>query len=394
MPLPTSSLAKICDDIRGHVETLGRETSPPGWDVSVTIGAPGINLATKHSKNTLNLFFYRFEPFGFDADALPGEVHWLKAICIITAFGIDEDINDDSSVDYSSGTNELRMLSQVMRLFQEYPVMHIAGDHAGELWHTQFVPRPLADEQINQIWSSQGDTIYRPSVVYEIALVPIEPENPVAQAARVASMGVDAGADIRERYRQWPHDRDPRFPSASSIMINTENPQWAPAAVMVTGGAGDRTAHLSLHFEVPAGPGDAADFSSFPSIDIWIAGDTAKTEDLYLVGQLLQNPNEDQNSGRWQEIDDIDEISADVIELQMDQLPDPEPAVNAPSFVLETTHLTGLDPASHSWQLQVFVERRIQLDPLTNTWSDTSDPTRGLKIRSNPLLITITREAG
>lgn len=392
MPLPTSSLAKICDVVRGHIDTLGQETSPADWDVSVTIGAPGVNLATTHTRNTLNLFFYRFEPFGFDADALPGDVQWLKAICIITAFGIDEDVNDDDVVDFSAGFNELRMLSQVMRLFQEQPVMLITGDDAGELWHTQFIPRPLADEQINQIWSSQGDTIYRPSVVYEIALVPIEPENPVAQAARVASIGTHASGSMQNRHMSWPAGRETRFPMAASVSVDTANSQWAPAIVMVTGAAGDRTASLSLNFEVPNGVGDAADFSSFPAIDIWIAGDTGKTDDLHIVGQLLQNPDIDQNSGEWTEITAIDDITADVNKLDMDGLPDPQPDSSAAAFILQQSHWTGLDATNNSWQLQIFAERRIQLDPVTNTWIDVSGDDAGLRIRSNPLLITITRE--
>ncbi|WP_020588515.1 Pvc16 family protein [Desulfobacter curvatus] len=392
MALPTSSLARICDVIRGHVETLGLETTPVDWDVSVTIGAPGVNLASKHSKNTLNLFFYRFEPFGFDADARPGDVQWLKTVCFITAFGIDEDGDDDGEIDFSAGVNELRMLSQVMRLFQEQPVMLIGGDDTGELWHIQFIPRPLADDQINQIWSSQGDTIYRPSVVYEIALAPVEPNEPAAQAARVASIGVDAGGDIENRFRSWPGDRQPLFPAASSITVDTQNPQWAPAAVMVTGGAGSRTAHLSLTFEVTDGAGDEADFSDFPEIDIWIAGDTARTGDLYIVGQLFQNPEPDQNSGKWSQIDTIDEITADAQVLDMDALPDPKPAAGAAIFTLAETHLTGLDKTCRNWQVQLFVERRIQLDPMTNAWVDVSDPAAGLHIRSNPLLITITRD--
>ena len=103
MPLPTSSLAKICDVIREHVDTLGEDTSPADWEVTVTIGAPGVNLAGTASSNTLNLFFYRFEPFGFDADALPGDVQWVKVFCVITARGVDEDVDNNGTVDFTAG---------------------------------------------------------------------------------------------------------------------------------------------------------------------------------------------------------------------------------------------------------------------------------------------------
>ena len=393
MPLPTSSLAKICDVVREHVDTLGKETSPADWDISVTIGAPGVNLATAHTKNTLNLFFYRFEPFGFAADVRPGDVQWMKVICVITAFGIDEDSNDDGTVDFSSGFNELRMLSQVMRLFQEQPTMLISGDDAGELWHTQFIPRPLADEQINQIWSTQGETIYRPSVVYEIALAPVEPEIPVPQATRVASIGTHASSNMENRHISWPAGRETIYPTTTSITVNTSNQQWAPAIVMVIGAAGSREASLSLNYEVPNGVGDLADFSSFPEIDIWIAGDSTKSNDLYIVGQLLQSPDKDKNSGEWADIMTVDNITADVNKLDMDALPNPAPDVNAAGFVLIKNHWTDLDASNNSWQLQIFSERYIKFDAINNIWIDAATEDAGIRIRSNPVLITITRES-
>ena len=92
MPLPTSSLAKICNQVREHLDTLGQTPSPPDWDVTVTIGAPGINLPAVNNTNTLNLFFYRFEPFTFETSARPGDVQWIKMFCVITAVGMTDDL--------------------------------------------------------------------------------------------------------------------------------------------------------------------------------------------------------------------------------------------------------------------------------------------------------------
>jgi hypothetical protein len=394
MPLPTSSLAQICSVVREHVATLGETPSPPDWDVTVSIGAPGANLAAVNNRNTLNLFFYRFEPFGFAAAAQPGDVQWMRVFCVITAFGIDEDVDNDQTVDFSAGFNELRMLSQVMRLFQEQPVMLIEGDDPGELWHTQFIPHPLADEQINQIWSTQGDTIYRPSVVYEIALAPIEPQRPSSQAARVASVGSYADSDMRRRNSPWPAGRETLFPQVPSVNVDSSNPQWAPAMVMVSGAAGDRQASLTLHLEVPVGGGGLADFGSFPSVDIWIAGDPALVGDLTLVGQLLQNPDADRSSGRWVEIAPVPNLSADATGLDVENLPEPAPAPSATAFTLTQAHWSGIDNRNHSWQLQLFVERHIGYQPDTGQWVVLPNgATEGIRIRSNPLLITLTREA-
>jgi len=387
MPLPTSSLARICNQVREHLDTLGQTPSPPDWDVTVTIGAPGINLPAINNSNTLNLFFYRFEPFSFDTSARPGDVQWIKMFCVITAVGIDEDVDNDTNIDFSSGINELRMLSQVMRLFQEQPVMMIDGDNPGEVWHTQFVPHPLADEQINQIWSTQGETVYRPSLVYEITLAPVEPLVATAQAARVASVGSFAGSNMNNRNRPWPAGRETRYPTVPSVRVDSSNPQWAPAMVMVTGAAGNREATLALNLEVPVVAG-LADFSGFPGLDIWVAGDTALAGDLTLVGQLLQNPDAQRSAGHWQDIDPLLNLSADAALLDVENLPPP----GATGFMLTLGHWTGLDSSNNSWQLQLFVERHIRFQADTGQWIDVPHAAGdGLRLRSNPLLITVTR---
>ncbi|MBT4194861.1 MAG: DUF4255 domain-containing protein [Gammaproteobacteria bacterium] len=387
MPLPTSSLSKICNAIREHIDSLGLTTSPADWEVTVTIGAPGINQTSPVTKNTLNLFFYRFEPFGFAADALPGDVQWVKMFCIITAFGVDEDIDSDDRVDFSAGFNELRMLSQVMRLFQEQPVMLIEGDDSGEVWHTQIIQRPLADEHINQIWSTQGDTIYRPSLAYEIALAPIEPVTSSPEVARVASIGAQAHSNTQNQNLLWPTDTDTRFPAVPSITVDTSNPQWAPAIVMVSGTPLERQASLSINFQVPGNSADA-DFSSFPEIDIWIAGDSTKTNDITIVGQLLQNPDDDKSSGHWIEISPIENLTADVDSIDINSLPAPA----ATHFTLQQSHWTGISASNHSWQLQLFAERHIKYNAVTGLWTDTTANDADIRIRSNPLLISLTRE--
>ena len=162
---------------------------------------------------------------------------------------------------------------------------------------------------------------------------------------------------------------------------------------MLSGAAGGRKASLSVHFEVPNGAGGLADFSSFPSIDLWIAGDTSKNNDMRLVGQLLQNPDAADSAGHWQEISAVDNITADTNILDMAALPDPPPSADAATFALQQVHWTDIDAAANSWQLQLFAERYIKFDALNNVWADVgSDNAAAVRIRSNPLLVTITRE--
>ncbi len=265
--------------------------------------------------------------------------------------------------------------------------MLIEGDDSDEIWHTQFIARPLADEQINQIWSTQGDTIYRPSVIYEVSLAPVEPEIPTTQVARVASIGTYADSNIGNLHSPWPADRETRFPTAPSVTVDPSNPQWAPAIMMVGGAADDRQASLSLNLQVP-NAGLDADFGSFPEIDIWIAGDISKINDLNIVGQLLQNPDADNSSGNWSDITTIVDISADVDTLDVINLPAP----STTNFRLNQTHWTGVRETNNSWQLQLFAERYIRYNPATGVWADTTANNAGIRIRSNPVLITLTRE--
>jgi len=265
--------------------------------------------------------------------------------------------------------------------------MMIDGDNPGEVWHTQFVPHPLADEQINQIWSTQGETVYRPSLVYEITLAPVEPLVATAQAARVASVGSFADSNMNNRNRPWPAGRETRYPTVPSVRVDSSNPQWAPAMVMVTGAAGNREATLALNLEVPVVAG-LADFSGFPGLDIWVAGDTALAGDLTLVGQLLQNPDAQRSGGHWQDIDPLLNLSADAALLDVENLPPPA----ATGFMLTLGHWTGLDSSNNSWQLQLFVERHIRFQADTGQWIDVPHAAGdGLRLRSNPLLITVTR---
>jgi hypothetical protein len=356
MSLPNPSLAKICLEISKHIEFLGKNQNDLDW--KIITGAPGVNLAdTNIDTNTLNVFYYRFEPAGLNASTGVGDIHWMRVFCIITAFGFDD--NDDKNI---AGINELRMLSEVVRLFQEQPIKLFKGNN-DEDWHTQFIPRPLADEQINQIWSTQGSVVYRPSIAYEIALAPIEPLEPTPQSARVASIGFVADSDIKKRHSPWSDaQRDSRFPLVPSISIDISNPQWTPAIAMITGQNGRRLAHLTLSLEaVKIGP------VTIPDIDIWIAGDSNDT--VFLMGQLFQN-----NS--WQDIDIIPNVGVDTTMIDNENLP----PINGTNFKLLSTHWSGFDNTHKSWQLQLFAQRTITINNIE------------IRIRSNPLLIAIARD--
>ena len=90
MPLPQSSLSIICASISEFVRTGVQAAAN---NIAVSIGAPA-EMPESNDQHRLNLFFYRFEPYGFDADIRPDQIWRLRLFCMITSFGIAEDDTD------------------------------------------------------------------------------------------------------------------------------------------------------------------------------------------------------------------------------------------------------------------------------------------------------------
>lgn len=258
MPIPSSSLSIICDHVRDFVSS---GIGAPANGIDVTIGAPaGLQLGTDH---VLNLFFYRFEPSGFEAGAQPDLPWRIRMFCMATPFGIDE---ADGGTTVQAGENDMRMLGDVMRVFHENPVLPPI-DAGGIAVRTRIVFMSTTDEQINQIWSTQGDTHYRPSAVYEMSLTPIVPRDLAPEPAIVGAIGAEVRAD---------GDRHAGFtgavsgPPVEAVSIDTGDPGWEPALAFVYASA----LHRTLAFDVAS-----AEFAAFTP-QLWLAGDPGTPVDL------------------------------------------------------------------------------------------------------------------
>ena len=171
MPVPVSTLSQVCDNLRDVIRT-GIDAATR--DIEVTIGAPAVlgalDGATEHH---LNLFFYRFEPSGFEPGTHP-ELPWrVRMFCMITPFAINETVAGGT---VSAGENDMRILGDTMRVLHEAPILDPITVGGIDV-RTRVVFMSTTDEQINQIWSTQGDTHYRPSAVYELSLTPIVRRN-------------------------------------------------------------------------------------------------------------------------------------------------------------------------------------------------------------------------
>lgn len=224
MALPASTLSRVCRSVSDFVSD-GLDAA--NHSIHVTLGAPGgAPVSQTVDYHRVNLFFYRIDPFGFDSDGLPGETGWIRLHCLVTAFGLLED-------NISVGENDLRLLGEVMRLFHETPVL-APLDVDGESIQLQVVLQPLGTDDINHIWSTQGEIAYRTSVAYEMAVMPIIPRERAISSPLAGAIGTEVRGAMR---KQGPFGGSMFGVEPRPITVHTDSESWAPHIVFLYDGA-------------------------------------------------------------------------------------------------------------------------------------------------------------
>ena len=222
MAIPGASFhSDTTEIIRAH---LSAALFPIDSAYEVTVDSP--SGVKRHQdkvtdKGALNLFFYRFEPAEFFPENAANERWHVRAKCLVTAFSIDgRETIGGADTDVPAGQIDLRVLGSVMRHYHESPVI---VDAAKGL-HLEVVPGLLSSEEINQIWVSQHDVPYRPSLLYEFALLPVEPKKygkpslPVVAGGALKSVFARIGA---------PDPQDQASPQ-SPYMEGAQGDAWGP----------------------------------------------------------------------------------------------------------------------------------------------------------------------
>jgi hypothetical protein len=250
MALPASSLSQVCRAVADHVATsLAAATN----NIRVTVGNPATAVPGATEEHHVNLFFYRVEPNAFAPATSPGDRWLLRLWCLVTPFGLEED-------QVGAGDNDLRLLGGVLSAFHASPVLPPLSV-GGTTVRPQVVFQPLAAEDLNQLWSTQGDLAYRPSVAYEVALVPVPPTEPDLGGPLVGSIGFGVRAAEAGRH-------DPFLGTAWSTPVgvrhvDTRDPGWTPAICFVDDGRCVEIASFAL------GADELASFAP----RVWIAGE-------------------------------------------------------------------------------------------------------------------------
>jgi len=247
-------------------------------NVDITVGTPAAVAKDQQestNRGALNLFFYRIEPSGFYPGTGAQDRWYVRVRCLVTAFS--QATTEDASSTIPGGEIDLRILGEVLRYFNENPIIvpRSAAEDVGA--HLQVTFSPLSSEEINQIWSTQGDVPYRPSLLYEIALLPIEPRVRASPPLPVVAGGLNfqPGADI-EAARHTP------LPAPGTVWVSPrleigEGADWTPALSFVASGVA--TQYLSV--KTAAGL----------KVGVWIAGRAAAP--VHLIWQHM-------NRGAWE----------------------------------------------------------------------------------------------
>jgi hypothetical protein len=336
MALPDSSLYLTCQSV---ADALSSGIQANSNNIKIHIGAPA-DVSNKSEEIRLNLFFYRIEPSGFQAGSHPNEPWRIRLFVLISCMAANGD---------DQGIEDLRLLGMVMSYLHEHPVLSelVINDQTLRL---QAVFCPSTDEQINQIWSTQGDTTYRPSVIYEIALAPIMPLTRRGVPPRVGFTGLESGADMQRRFD--PFAGNLRGRPVRAAAVEGANPAWTPVICWVNGD--ECLSALAVDVE-------AVDPATFTP-QVWIAG--LPGAQVALEWQLWQEE-------QWQILAGGN-LAISSAAITPDDIPLGLPSVNLPAITLA---------GQQRWQLLLYATRHYQ--------AHSNAP--ALVLRSNPLLISLYR---
>lgn len=338
MSLPSSSLSVVC---RAVADFLRTDLEAAESSIQVMLGTPA-DAATDNGKHRLNLFFYQFGPAGVGQYPAPDEPWLIRMQCLVTAFTTKEG-------QISQGETDLMLLGNVMRLFHEHPIFD-AVDIDGTTFRLQAVFQPLSPDDLNHIWSTQHNTNYRPSIAYEMVLAPIMPKVRATGHPLVGALGLEARGTSSARHAAFTGTAGSSPVQPVQVDIALEG--WRPRVCFVKGQHCYQSEALALAGLDPNTP---------PTLQVWIAGDTATT--VTLAWQIW-----DSSSG-WSDFSEVHDVSPVTTWLDPD----------GPIPKTETLASLSLPFSDHAGQAVLCAQRSY-----TRAGTDTV-----VSVRSNPLLISI-----
>lgn len=190
--LEPNSLSRTARALRRYLaEALAMSAS------RILIGHPEAVLAEARQEpdaQHLGLFVYRTEIDGFPADGAHPAPVYLRLHCLLSTFSSDE--TGDGGQTTTAGEMDLRLLGGVVAALHQQPILDVE-DEQGRA-RLQVIPLNLDLEALNQLWANQGGIASRPSMAYELALLPLPLGQPADRRPRVGSLGVGVTTAARD----------------------------------------------------------------------------------------------------------------------------------------------------------------------------------------------------
>ena len=307
--------------------------------------------ANSEGKHYLNLFFYQVEYSGYPADGISDDPFYLQVNCLITPLGSKEPGPPQISV--SAGENDLRLMGEVLRLLHEEPILMV--NEGGETAQLQVVMHPLSLDDINHLWSNQGDVPYRLSVAYQLSLLPV----PLGAAEERSPLVEAVGTDVYGGMTVPPlppggFGLETAVPHLTSLSTDISRPDWQPHLIFL-----DNNGRLSYSLSFPLS-------GLPPALDVIVLGRAG--ESVTLGWQQW-----DAGAGPvpWRSVGTEQDVQAVTAAIDYEQT-DP----SLPSLVRKVVPV--IDVAG---QAVLYAERHF-------TRSDSTE----VVLRSNPLLLIVHEE--
>lgn len=197
----------------GVVDTILGLFGATNIQVTVNLPSQPETIATE-AKPLINLFFYKILPSGFHAGAGLTDPLMIRLHCLITPFSKDtsENIEGEEPNKIPEGEINLRVLGEVIRFFNENPVIGplSAGtsNGGGTQYTLESILRAPDMEEINHVWMMlNSDLPYRTSAVYEFSLVPIDPVKTPDPDSSVLEFGGELRPTLRTKHEPFTKDK-------------------------------------------------------------------------------------------------------------------------------------------------------------------------------------------
>lgn len=272
--LPVSALSNTANVLR---DLFLQEIDDLDAVAQIKIGNPEDTFADLKNteKNGLNLFFYSVKYDGYPADGLSSNPFYVRLFCLITAVGFQSQNSEGGTI--SKGENDLRLIGEVMNVLHKHPLISISDSNSGEIVaDLEVVPHNLDLDGLNHIWSTQGDTSYRLSVAYEMALAPIPLSRAIERSPRVGSFALAVHGEAKqEPLPSVGFGLESSTPDVPVVTIDTGKTDWSPHLCFV--GTDEENRKICLYsYLFQLGSDALTDFQ--PAL--WIATDPNARIDL------------------------------------------------------------------------------------------------------------------